>query len=599
MLSNDIAGRITIDHDSVCALIEEILGDIAGFCKNKYFARALGEKAISDIRTRENAVQRHLHEGFQMVVIGDFKRGKSTLINALLGEKAVPTAVTPETVTINRLFYSETPKIEAILKNNRRCSLSRDELTREVLEEVAESLPSKIEYIDIGMDHDMLRDITVIDTPGMGDLLKAFDDQVADYLVNADAVVYVISARSPLSFEEQAFLSTSVMPQSFSRVFLVVNMADTLETEDNMQKVSQLVKDRAQAISDRIYVYILSALDEFCRKRSLDRPEPDLAKVLEDNFAEFENAVREDMILQKDVIRTTRGIELARMLISEVISYIRLAKNSLKANVENLEKNEDMFQSQEQELQKKIDRHRQKICDCVLEMENETKRWMHDFLERMKEEIKQNGEKADVSDLQRYFQFYLMDQIKGAILACTQKHQKEISDLLQGSAKELSEEVSGSYFGSVNAQIADCITDISWTGVDTAMFASDLFLSMSGLSNSVGNLLIIGQAVAGAMRQKKIMQKQSDIINPALQAFPSVETEIMTNIHQIYVKIRTGALSKLEELYEDQREVSRKAIEQARQIVSDENIKVQDVFEFLDETLEELSGYEERLNSQL
>ena len=595
MNGDAIQDRLTLDYECICAELEQILEDVGRLCGDKYFTKALGEKNIRAIRERREIIRRRLRGDFQLVVVGDFKRGKSTLINALLGSAAVPTAVTPETVTINKLSYGETPRIEAVLKNRKRISLSQSELTRGALDELMSRLPAPIDFIDIRLDHERLRNITVVDTPGMGDLMKAFDEQVADYLVNADAIIYVVSARSPLSYTEQAFLSTTVMPQSFSRVFLAVNMADTLETAENLKKIERLTKERAEAISDKIYVYLLSALDEYCRKLDLKRPEPPMAGVLEANFLAFETAIQDDVLLQKDIIKSMRGITLTRGLLDEIVSRIGLIQNTLKANTEKLERNEDLFKEQDAALRAGIERHRESISSAAADMAAEAKGWMRDFLARMKAEMEQMASTADVSDLQRYFQFYLMDQIKNAILACTQKHQKEMGDLLLSSAKSLSGELSQSAYGNIQTQIADCIADISWTSVDTAMFAGDVFLTMSGLSGALGPLVVVGQAVAGLIRQRTVAKKQRDIITPVLQAFPTVVSGIMENLDEIYAQLGRKALVKLDELYQNQIEVSREAMEHARQIAADENIKMQDLLNALDDTLQVVRGHREAL----
>lgn len=595
MNGDAIQDRLTLDYECICAELEQILEDVGRLCGDKYFTKALGEKNIRAIRERREIIRRRLRGDFQLVVVGDFKRGKSTLINALLGSAAVPTAVTPETVTINKLSYGETPRIEAVLKNRKRISLSQSELTRGALDELMSRLPAPIDFIDIRLDHERLRNVTVVDTPGMGDLMKAFDEQVADYLVNADAIIYVVSARSPLSYTEQAFLSTTVMPQSFSRVFLAVNMADTLETAENLKKIERLTKERAEAISDKIYVYLLSALDEYCRKLDLKRPEPPMAGVLEANFLAFETAIQDDVLLQKDIIKSMRGITLTRGLLDEIVSRIGLIQNTLKANTEKLERNEDLFKEQDAALRAGIERHRESISSAAADMAAEAKGWMRDFLARMKAEMEQMASTADVSDLQRYFQFYLMDQIKNAILACTQKHQKEMGDLLLSSAKSLSGELSQSAYGNIQTQIADCIADISWTSVDTAMFAGDVFLTMSGLSGALGPLVVVGQAVAGLIRQRTVAKKQRDIITPVLQAFPTVVSGIMENLDEIYAQLGRKALVKLDELYQNQIEVSREAMEHARQIAADENIKMQDLLNALDDTLQVVRGHREAL----
>lgn len=577
--------KILLDYESVCADIERILERVGAMRTEKYFVQAMGEKAVGKIRDGEDAIRKRLYGPFQLVVIGDFKRGKSTLINALLGEAAVPTAVTPETVTINRLLFSETPGAEAVLKNRKRVSLSRDELTRDALEELVRQLPAPIASIDIKLANDLLRDITIVDTPGTGDLMKAFDEQIADYLVNADAVIDVVSSRAPLSDSEQAFLSSAVIPQSFSRIFLVVNMADTLETEENLQKVKKLVEDRAGTISDKLYVQVLSALDEFCRKKGLQSPEPRLSETLERNFLEFETALRDDVLLQKDVIKSMRGIALVRFLLSDISSRVRLVQNSLKLNVERLEQTEASFQEQDAELRASIEKYKSSLSASVDDLAREAKDWMRAFLARLKNEIEGPANAAEVSDIQRYFQFYLMDLVKSAVMACAQRHRKEINDLLSNDAKSISGEVSQRVFGGTQTQIADCIADISWTNADTAMFVGDTVLSLSGLSSVVGPLYVVGQAIAGAIRQKTISKKQTNVIAPILQNYDSIAEGVITNIDTIYARLKKDALSRLDELYQNQVEVSMEAIEHAKQIASDENTKVQDVLESFGEAL--------------
>ena len=225
----------------------------------------------------------------------------------------------------------------------------------------------------------------------------------------------------------------------------------------------------------------MSALDEYCRKQGKNRPEPGLTNILENNFLEFETAIQNDIILQKDIIKSTRGIVLTRNLLGEVASRIGLIQNSLKANAERLGKNEDSFKEQDSVLRADIEKHKEILSVDIATMAAEAKDWMHVFLERIQKEIESIGAAADISDLQRYFQFYLMDHIKSAILACTQAHQKEIGDLLLENAKSISMEISQSTYGSIQTQISDCITDISWTSVDSAMFAGNIFLSLSGL----------------------------------------------------------------------------------------------------------------------
>ena len=63
----------------------------------------------------QELVQDIKNDFYVVVVLGEFKRGKSTFINALIGNDLLPTDVLPETATINALIYNETPELQVIM----------------------------------------------------------------------------------------------------------------------------------------------------------------------------------------------------------------------------------------------------------------------------------------------------------------------------------------------------------------------------------------------------------------------------------------------------------------------------------------------------
>ena len=63
-------------------------------------------------------VLKRIHEhSFSIAVVGEFKRGKSTLINALLGKEILPADIAPTSATINRITYGLTPNIDIVYRN--------------------------------------------------------------------------------------------------------------------------------------------------------------------------------------------------------------------------------------------------------------------------------------------------------------------------------------------------------------------------------------------------------------------------------------------------------------------------------------------------
>jgi len=594
MTTKQLDRKMTLDFDTVCHDVEGVLDDVRGIMNERYFALALGNDAVRKLKEYPVAIRKRLYDAFNLVVVGDFKRGKSTLINALLGDNIAPTSVTPETVTINKISYAEEPKAEAVLKNGRRAKLDQAELKREEIEKLMKEFPAQIDFVDLKVNNDMLKDVSIIDTPGVGDLMKRFDEQVTDYLVNADALIYVISARSPLSLSEQSFLSSSVMPGSFSRVLLVVNMADTMDSQEDIEKIQAFIAEKVTAISPNIYIYPLSALDEYCRKKGLKRPNPAMAATLETQFYAFENSLQNDILLQKEIIKSSRGIALTSLLLENITARIKLLESTLQQNVQKLSLNENSYREQNDALMKSINEHKASLCNDIEDMKLEARDWMSEFLARVRAEINAIGSNASVSDLERHFQFYLLDMIRDGVQACVSFHQKDISDRVSAEMKAFAGEIVESRFGSIDASISSCINDVSWSSVDTFTSKFMVASELAGV-NLLGPLVLLGQTIAGFIRQGVVSKKQDDFLAPIIQGFDMFSNDVMNKVNDTYEQLKNNAVNKLDELYQDQINASNEAIEQAKKITQNEEVKKEEIISYMDSLLINLSSMREVL----
>ena len=575
----NINERIMIDIKKITQDVEDILDEIKILRSDKHFQQILGYPFVETMKEYDVAARNRLHDTFSIAVVGEFKRGKSTLINALLGDNYVPVAVTPETVCINRISYGEEPSVWAVLKNGKRARLSLDEIKREKLKELINELPAPIEYLDMSVNAEILKDICIIDTPGTGDIMNQFDEQVAQYLVNADALLYLVSARAPLSMTEQAYLSAYVMPQSFSKIMAIVNLSDTLETKENVENIRQFMEERIKAISPTITLYMISALDELCRKKGLKRPEEGLEDILETNFYAFENNLRQEIIMKKDTIKALRAKEVTKKLLETIVNRGELLKSTLYKQREIVAGREADIKQENNELYTKMEGQKKLLSECILQMSAEAKKWMYEFLSNVREEIVGVKSTVEVSDLERYFQFYLMDITKKGIMNCVEFHQVEIREDLLAAAKHIAYDISETFFGKAEVSIADCITDISWTQVDTAMVVGQFL----GLSTIFGPLYIVGQAIAGFLRQKAVNKKQWEFLEPVLQEYDTMVQEVIKNVDDLYQKILKTALAKVDEIYENQVNMLKEAMDHTKQMMLNEDIKIEEVGAYIDE----------------
>ena len=170
-------------------------------------SRLLEETGRQDARLgeiRDVIVSHH----FSAAVVGEFKKGKSSLINALLGQKVLPSDTRPTTATLNRITYGSAPGAMVEYKDGTSLEIPVDDLAEYVtkLTESAREQAAKIRQVVVEYPTALCQnDVDVIDTPGLQD-----DDAMTDITVQAirdmDLAIFTISALFPVSQTEQDFL---------------------------------------------------------------------------------------------------------------------------------------------------------------------------------------------------------------------------------------------------------------------------------------------------------------------------------------------------------------------------------------------------------
>src|SRR5258708_27040492 len=135
-------------------------------------ATAIGTKSLRDRVDRE--VVRKLEEDrFHRVVVGEFNHGKTTFVNALLGERVLPVGVTPTTATIHHIRWAERPEAFAVTTGGERRPIPFEDVSRFAVGGDRKDAPSvdAIDYLEIGYPAALLRQrILLVDTPRANDL---------------------------------------------------------------------------------------------------------------------------------------------------------------------------------------------------------------------------------------------------------------------------------------------------------------------------------------------------------------------------------------------------------------------------------------------
>jgi GTP-binding protein EngB required for normal cell division len=199
---------------------------------------------------------------FNLVVVGRFSRGKSSLMNAVLGMDRLPTGIRPLTSVITTVTYGNPEK--AVLHFG-GFSLPEDipiaALSEYVTEKGNPGNQRRIRIAEIQLPAELLRrGFYFIDTPGLGSPIIENTRTTRRFLPEADAFVLVTSYEGPLSEEELRFLREAT--QTRHRIFIVINKHDMVSAEDRKEAMDYLREQISAVIGgSNAAVFSVSARD--------------------------------------------------------------------------------------------------------------------------------------------------------------------------------------------------------------------------------------------------------------------------------------------------------------------------------------------------
>lgn len=483
----DRVTRVRYEVASSLGRIADILNKSESEGKQKSGGLGL-ETQIEDI----NIASKNLRSGvFRLLVLGDMKRGKSTFLNALIGENLLPSDVNPCTALLTVLRYGSEKKVTVYFNDGRRPEplafqqfkhkYTIDPAEAKQLEQEKKQAFPGVDYAVVEYPLPLLeKGIEIVDSPGLNDT-EARNELSLGYINNCHAILFVLRASQPCTLGERRYLENYIKGRGLS-VFFLINAWDQVkeglidpddleelqEAEGKLRKVFKANLDEYCLVDGHnIYderVFEISAIKAL-RKRMKDAS----ASLEGTGFPEFMGALNTFLTQERAIAELRQARALARQTYTNTkeaverrVPLLEQDANQLKQKISSVEpefnKLTNIRNQFQQEIRSTRDNQARTIADSfrsyVLNLGNtfetdflryQPELKMFDFLSKGKRE-------AFNTSLQKAFEQYLTDKFAAWSLIAEQQMNAAFLELSRSAAEY------GASYNQVTAQITEKLT---------------------------------------------------------------------------------------------------------------------------------------------
>lgn len=332
-----------INYQNMVATVNMALSDLEKLC---------AELKLEERRQEIERIQHKLaNHTFSVGIMGEFKRGKSTVINSLLEKEIMPADILPCSATMNRVTYDLRPHVQLNMRDGSNKDIPVEELASYVTKLTAEN-ESRAAEVDEAIVYYPCRfcqnGVDIVDTPGLNDdeRMNKISEEVVPKL---DAVIMVLTPDNPFSMSEAEFVRNKLMASDLSRLIFVVNKIDTIRRAADRARVVESIREKIQssvmekmanlygqdspeyheAIKKigKIRVYPLSALDALDGKLDGDQ---ELIK--KSGTLEFESALTKMLTEDRGALELSTTLNAITKACTEVAQAVAVRKNALDLN---------------------------------------------------------------------------------------------------------------------------------------------------------------------------------------------------------------------------------------------------------------------------
>lgn len=300
-----------------------------------YYAQKGDENTVKNIQVQKKNLEENK---FSIVVVGEFSAGKSTLLNAMMGRRMLPSFTQETTATVNFLRgKNEAPNNEPgiVYYNDGTYEVLPDTELKTIEKFVStkgEDVASTVNHLDVYLDSEFLKDgVMLVDSPGLNGVAEGHKEITENQIKRSNASIFMFDATRPGSKTD--FDTLGNLRENVNKIFILLNKVDMIkedegETVDSViEGVKKSYKKMFPEVTEEPEIYPVSA-GTALRNREKG--------ITEDKYLDkFESALFEFMSSDK------KYVEQLRSPIKQVDSFLSTSIQELNENKEVLEAKTD------------------------------------------------------------------------------------------------------------------------------------------------------------------------------------------------------------------------------------------------------------------
>lgn len=512
-------------------------------------AQSLGAKSLKDRLDRE-LVKKLEEDRFHLVVVGEFNHGKSTFVNALLGELVLPVGVTPTTAAIHHLKYAEKPEATVVFQSGNRETIAFEEARRFAVG--GGKSADEVDYLEVGYPAALLKErILLVDTPGVNDLSLQRADITYSYIPRADAVLFLLDAGQILKESERQFLNDKLLKASRDKIVFVITKWDILNDDEKKEALAYARTQLANLVKDPV-VFPISA-ETALQGNPDESGMPELLAHLTTFLAEERGRILLDNALGE-------GINVGNLLTKGVDARRR----SLSMKTEELERRIKTLEEDLKGTAGTIEQRRMKIREEISGIKVAAQKDLERFVEDTIRQLPNVIESAKQDDLRKFLPAFLEDTFRQWAEAESKEIAHKLEELAEKTIALIKEDAH-----DATKRVGEALGgDVKKLDIQVDTFRYDagiaavlvLGLGMMFVNVMVGGLLTIAAPIMAlvlrdridAEYKKRAVEQAPEVLR---QAAKQVGPKIDEMIEDFAKKLDAWVVTAGEELYREVLEV--------------------------------------------